>query len=64
MPTSGDSAPEREPWDFAAFVQHYNEIAREHSGWVYDASSPGAEKLRHWYESTTLFDSLWDFART
>jgi hypothetical protein len=62
--TSPGNGRVREPWDFAAFLRHYDELARAHTGWVYDASSPDAEKLKGWwYESTTLFDSLQDFAR-
>jgi hypothetical protein len=48
----------REPWDFEAFVRYYNEIAREHSGWNFDPSGPSPEKLRAWYEDSTLWSSL------
>ncbi|MEP7003956.1 MAG: hypothetical protein ABI888_05390 [Chloroflexota bacterium] len=57
-------APGREPWDYDAFIRHYNTFARERTGWVYDQSSPSAEKLRGWYESSALWDSLLDFAET
>ena len=55
---------EREAWDFKAFVRHYNEIARERSGWEFDPGGPSPEKLRAWYEGTSLWSSLRDFANT
>ena len=59
-----ETMPEREPWDFEVFVRHYDEVARECSGWMFDRGGPTPEKLRGWYESTTLWTSLLDFART
>lgn len=54
----------QEPWDFDAFVRHYDEIARESAGWRFDGSLP-EEKLRGWYEAAgTLWMSLRDFAKT
>lgn len=59
---SMDTKP-REPWNFALFVRHYNEIARERGGWIWpDEISP--EKLQGWYEPTTLWKDLRDFALT
>jgi hypothetical protein len=52
----------REAWDYAAFVRHYNEIAREFGGWNFDPTYLPEEKLRGYYESP-IFDSLRDFAR-
>jgi len=58
------AAKPREPWDYEAFVRHYNAFAREASGYNFDfASAPPAETLRHYYESP-IWDSLRDFART
>ncbi len=63
MTRPDEPAAQREPWDFEVFVRHYNEIARDHSGWEFDRSGPSPEKLRAWYEATTLWSSLRDFAR-
>lgn len=54
----------REGWDYEAFVRAYNEIAREHGGWDFDRGGPTEAQLRGWYESTSLWTSLRDFART
>jgi len=59
-----DALPEREAWDYEAFIRCYNEVARQHCGWDFDRLGPSPEKLRGWYESTTLWSSLCDFART
>jgi hypothetical protein len=56
--------PDREPWDLDAFVRHYDELAREFGGWSFDRSGPSPEQLQQWYESTAMWDSLRDFART
>lgn len=64
MAAEPDVAGPREPWDYEAFVRCYDEIAREHGGWMFDRAGPGPEKLRGWYESTSLWLSLCDFART
>jgi hypothetical protein len=54
----------REPWNFDAFVRHYNEIAAASSGWRFDGDI-SEEKLREWYEGAgSLWDSLRDFAKT
>jgi hypothetical protein len=54
---------EKEPWDFEAFVRAYNAIAKERGGWVWPGEI-NPEKLRGWYEPTSLWDSLRDFAET
>ena len=55
----------REAWDFEQFVRHYNEVAGERSGWMFDRGGAlTEEKLRGWYESTSLWSSLLDFAQT
>ncbi len=56
--------PEREAWDYEAFARCYTDIARQRGGWEFDRGGPSPEKLQHWYESTTLWDSLCDFALT
>jgi hypothetical protein len=51
MPTddaAGPDAPEpgtQEPWDYARFVEIYNRIARERSGWFYEPRDNTAEAL-------------------
>lgn len=57
-----DRAQAGEPWDYDAFVRHYNEIAREHGGWEFDPGGPSPTKLRGWYEVAGLWSSLRDFA--
>ncbi len=64
MASEHDREAVREPWDYEVFIRRYNEIARERTGWDFDRSGPSAEKLRGWYESTTLWTSLSDFALT
>jgi len=55
----------REPWNYEAFIRHYNAIAHEFGGWHFDrGSAPSPETLEAWYrEGGALFDSLQDFAR-
>ncbi len=55
---------EPEPWDYEAFVRHYNELARESGGYDFDRASMPEEKLRHYYESASIRESPRDFART
>ena len=56
---------ECEPWDFQRFVRHYDDVAAARSGWRFDRGGALTEaKLRDWYESTTLWTSLLDFAQT
>lgn len=40
-----------EPWDYEAFVRHYNEFAREFSGYDFDPTGMPEEKLRGYYEA-------------
>ncbi len=57
--------PEREAWDYEAFIRHYNDLAHKHGGWEFDRNGYTPEpKLRAWYEESALYDSLLDFART
>jgi len=56
-------AGEREVWNFEAFARAYNAIAKERGGWVWPGEiSP--EKLRAWYGSPPIWNSLRDFALT
>lgn len=61
--TRAEGEPQREAWDYEAFVRHYNEIARERSGWEFDRAGPSPEKLQAWYEGAPIWSSLRDFAR-
>lgn len=53
-----------EPWDYEAFVRHYNEFAREFSGYDFDPTGMPEEKLRGYYEAAPLWESPRDFAHT
>lgn len=54
----------REPWDFGAFMRAYNGHADEFGGWHFDVDGVSQEELRRSYETTALWDSVADFART
>ena len=56
--------PEREAWDYEVYARCYTEIARERGGWEFDPGGPSSEKLQGWYELTSVWDSLRDFALT
>ncbi|HET7699733.1 MAG TPA: hypothetical protein VFM06_02565 [Candidatus Limnocylindria bacterium] len=59
-----DGGAEREAWDYDVFVRHYDEIASELGGWMFDREGPSPEKLREWYETAPIWETLRDFART
>jgi hypothetical protein len=40
----------QEPWDFEAFVKHYDAVAKERGGWLFDRKGyTPPEKLAGWY---------------
>lgn len=61
--TRTEDEPAREAWDYEKFVRHYNEIASEYGGWMFDPGGPSPETLQAWYEGAPIWDSLRDFAR-
>lgn len=55
----------KEPWDFKKFVRHYNEIAREQSGWVFNPNEEGHEAahLKERYEGLDMYRMLREYAQ-
>lgn len=59
-------AKDKEPWNFKKFVQHYNEIAREQSGWIFDPTEEGHESatLKQRYEGIDDYRTLRQHAQS